>query len=239
VSEQARSRLCFALDYPDRQSAVSAARGVVEHVGVFKVGLELFVKEGPSVVADVVELGRPVFLDLKLHDIPATVAGAVRSAARLGVHYLTLHASGGPTMLAAAAEAAKGSTLRLLGVTVLTSMDDAELTSIGVSSSSADQVRRLAHLVSSAGLAGLVCSTAEVRDLRTLMGPDPVLVTPGIRPLGSDAGDQRRTGSPGEAVRDGASLLVVGRPIRNAKVPADAARAIVAEMAAALTEPGS
>jgi orotidine-5'-phosphate decarboxylase len=232
-----RAKLCFALDYPDAAAAIDAARLVREHVGVFKVGLELFLKEGPSVVSQVKSLGRQVFLDLKLHDIPATVAGAVRSALRLDVDDLTVHAAGGPAMLAAASEASSGSNLCLLGVTVLTSMDDAELRAIGVADPAGPQAARLAELVSSAQLGGLVCSPGEVGTLRRRLGGALTLVTPGIRPLGTALGDQKRTGTPAEAISAGASLLVVGRPIRSADDPADAARVICAEIAGAFASP--
>lgn len=234
MTQAALGRLCFALDYPDAASALAAARQVRAHVGVFKVGLELFLKEGPSVVTSVKDLGRGVFLDLKLHDIPATVAGAVRSALRLDVDYLTVHAAGGPAMLAAAVDACAGSKLCLLGVTVLTSMDDAELGAIGVADVASVHALRLAELARDAGLGGLVCSPAEVSALRQRLGDELTLVTPGIRPQGAALGDQKRTGTPAEAIAQGASLLVVGRPIRSAPDPSKAAQGIVAEIQRAL-----
>lgn len=231
-----RSRLAFALDYPSLAEAEAGARGVVESVGVLKVGLELFVAEGARAVALGSQLGASVFLDLKLHDIPETVERAVASAAQLGARYLTLHASGGPRMLEAAARRAQreGSGLELLAVTVLTSLDAADLEAVGVSTAPSEQVLRLARLATAQGIPGLVCSTAEVAALRRALGPKVLLVTPGIRPAGSAVGDQKRVGTPASALRDGSSLLVVGRPIRDAADPAAAARAILAEMDGAL-----
>ena len=184
----------------------------------------------------IVARGHSVFLDLKLHDIPNTVAGAVRSAATLGVRMLTVHAAGGPAMLAAARAALDGvsNPPELLAVTVLTSMDSAELNGIGLERSPADQVALLAQMGRNAGIRGFVCSPQEVASVRDLTGPEGVLVIPGIRPAGSAIGDQKRVASPAEALRRGASFLVVGRPITQAPDPAAAAEAIVAEMAEAL-----
>ncbi len=229
-----RSRLAFALDYPDLASARSGAERVHEAVGVLKVGLELFVREGPAAVRLGAELGCDIFLDLKLHDIPQTVDRAVGSACALGVRYLTLHATGGPAMLEAAARrvAKEGVPLQLLAVTVLTSLDTADLRAVGVSAPPGEQALRLARLCRRSGVHGLVCSPAEVGALRQELGAEAVLVTPGIRP-GSASDDQKRTGTPSEAIRAGASVLVVGRPIRDAADPLGAARAIADEIAAA------
>ncbi|MEB2312898.1 MAG: orotidine-5'-phosphate decarboxylase [Sorangiineae bacterium] len=234
----ARRRLAFALDYPSLAEARTGASRVREHAGVLKVGLELFVREGAPAVALGEQLGCEVFLDLKLHDIPETVERAVASACGLGARYLTLHAAGGPRMLEAAAGRAEreGTGLVLLAVTVLTSLDAADLAATGVSGSPAEQALRLARLARGAGIPGLVCSAAEVGALREALGPEPVLVTPGIRPSGASAGDQKRTGSPGGAIRAGSSLLVVGRPIRDAAEPAVAAQALVSEIAEALDD---
>jgi orotidine-5'-phosphate decarboxylase len=229
----ARSRLAFALDYPTLDAARDTAQRVRDAVGVLKVGLELFVREGPAAIALGTELGCDVFLDLKLHDIPETVERAVASAAAHGVRYLTLHAGGGPAMLERAAERARGSSLTLLAVTVLTSLDASDLERVGVRASPAEQARRLAQLGWSAGVKGFVCSTQEVAALRRELGPDAVLVTPGIRPAGPGGDDQKRTGTPASAIADGSSLLVVGRPIRDAADPAAAARAIADEIAGA------
>lgn len=232
----ARSRLAFPLDYPTLEQARRGAELVCGSVGVLKVGLELFVSEGPKSVALGRELGCEVFLDLKLHDIPETVERAVASAAALGVRFLTVHASGGPRMLEAAARRTEreNTGLVLLAVTVLTSLDSADLTATGVAGGAAEQALRLARLAQQSGVNGWVCSVAEVSRLRSELGPSAVLVTPGIRPSGAGGGDdQKRVGSPTEAIRAGSSLLVVGRPIRDAADPAAAALAVLREIAEA------
>jgi orotidine-5'-phosphate decarboxylase len=231
-----RERLAFALDYPTLAEAEAGAALVAEHVGVLKVGLELFVAEGAAAVKLGAKLGVSVFLDLKLHDIPETVERAVATAGQLGARFLTLHAQGGPRMLEAAAKRAdrEGAGLKLLAVTVLTSLDASDLQAIGVTATPSDHVLRLAKLATGLGIPGLVSSTAEVAALRAALGPDAVLVTPGIRPAGAAVGDQKRVGTPASALRDGSSLLVVGRPIRDAADPAAAARSILAEMGGAL-----
>ncbi|HEV8548171.1 MAG TPA: orotidine-5'-phosphate decarboxylase [Polyangiaceae bacterium] len=231
-----RDRLAFPLDYPTLDEARRGAERVVAHTGVLKVGLELFVREGPAAVRLGTELGAAIFLDLKLHDIPETVERAVASAAQFGVRYLTLHAAGGPRMLEAAAKrvARENASLTLLAVTVLTSLDDADLRAVGVSDATGPQALRLAKLAVAAGVPGLVCSAAEVRALREALGPEIVLVTPGIRLAdNTKADDQKRVGTPAGAIRDGSSLLVVGRPIRDAADPAAAARRILDEIASA------
>lgn len=234
--ESARQRLIVALDVP---SANSAMRLVAELEGTcswFKVGLELFVVAGPAVLEPIVGRGHNVFLDLKLHDIPNTVAGAVRSAAGLGVRMLTLHAGGGAAMLVAAKAALAGVAHppELLAVTVLTSMDPVQMNGIGVARSPAEQVELLAKTGLAAGIRGFVCSPQEVAAVRALTGPEGVLVIPGIRPEGAAVGDQKRVGGPAEALRLGASYLVVGRPITQAAKPAEAARGILEEMAEAV-----
>lgn len=231
----ARARLAYALDYPSLAEASRGARLVAPYAGVLKIGLELFVSEGPKAVRELGELGADLFLDLKLHDISKTVERAVGSACQLGVRYLTIHCSGGPGMLEAAARRAQaeGTGLCLLGVTVLTSLDAADLRAVGVEASPADQAERLALLARDSGLGGLVCSAEEVERLRATVGPDLVLVTPGIRPAGADVGDQKRTATPASALRRGSSLLVVGRPIRDAADPAAAAEALLQEIASA------
>jgi orotidine-5'-phosphate decarboxylase len=231
-----RDRLAFPLDYPTLVDARRGAERVVASAGVLKVGLELFVREGPPAVRLGEELGAAVFLDLKLHDIPETVERAVASAAGFGVRYLTLHAAGGPRMLEAAARRAEreNAALTLLAVTVLTSLDDADLRATGCNDGTGAQALRLAKLATGCGIRGLVCSAAEVRQLRTALGPEVVLVTPGIRPQDSAGGDdQKRVGTPAGAIRDGSSVLVVGRPIRDAADPALAARRILDEITAA------
>lgn len=236
----ARARLAFPLDYPTLDQARRGAERVRASAGVLKVGLELFVSEGPKSVTLGSELGCDVFLDLKLHDIPETVERAVASAAGLGVRYLTLHGSGGPRMLEAAARRVEreNTGLILLAVTVLTSLDATDLERTGVPDSPTVQALRLARLAQECGIRGLVCSVAEVSDLRRELGPSAVLVTPGIRPSGgSGSDDQKRTGTPAGAIRAGSSLLVVGRPIRDAADPAAAAHAVLREIAEASGEP--
>lgn len=228
-----KSRLAFALDYPTLAEARAGAERVRGAVGVVKVGLELFVREGPAAVAIGRELGCEVFLDLKLHDIPETVDRAVASAAAFGVRYLTVHAAGGRRMLEQAARRAEGTGTTLLAVTVLTSLDARDLTDTGVTAAPSEQALRLARLATSSGIPGLVCSVGEVAELRATLGPQVVLVTPGIRPSGAGGDDQKRVGRPGDAIRAGSSLLVVGRPIRDAADPLAVARSIVAEIAEA------
>jgi orotidine-5'-phosphate decarboxylase len=238
--EQARKRLIVALDVPDAASAAKLVDRLEDTCQWFKVGLELFVAAGPAVVEPLIARGHSVFLDLKFNDIPNTVAGAVRSAAALGARMLTLHASGGPAMLAAAQAALEGleNPPELLAVTVLTSMDTAQLKAIGIDRSAARQVNVLAQMGLAAGMRGFVCSPQEVAALRALTGPDGVLVIPGIRPAGAEIGDQKRIATPADALRLGASYLVVGRPITQVPDPAEAAEAILKEMAEAL-EPQS
>jgi orotidine-5'-phosphate decarboxylase len=196
--------------------------------------MELYYAGGNPLLETLRSRGYSIFLDLKLHDIPNTVAGGIRSVAKAGAELLTVHAGGGATMLAAAAEAAQASGApRLLAVTVLTSMDAVELKSAGVCSTLAEQVLRLARLAKSAGINGMVCSAEEVASLRVELGPEALLVVPGIRPAGSDLNDQRRIATPAEAIASGASMLVVGRPITQAADPAQAVRSIVEEIEAA------
>jgi orotidine-5'-phosphate decarboxylase len=233
---EARNRLIVALDVSDAASAAALVSRLEGTCQWFKVGLELFVAAGPAVIEPLLNRGHSVFLDLKFHDIPNTVAGAVRSAASLGVQMMTLHAAGGPAMLAAAQAALSDlpSPPQLLGVTVLTSMDQSQLSAIGIPASPAAQVERLARLGLDAGIRGFVCSPQESARLRALTGPEGILVVPGIRPTGSDTADQKRIATPAEALRNGASYLVVGRPITQALDPAAAAAAIQTEMSTAL-----
>jgi orotidine-5'-phosphate decarboxylase len=197
---------------------------VAPHVGGIKLGLEFFTAQGPRGVKAVAALGLPIFLDLKLHDIPNTVAGAVREVAKLGVAMLTLHASGGRAMLEAAAAAAAGAACRpwLLGITVLTSLDAADLAATGIACAPDEQALRLARLAMDAGLDGLVCSPLEIAGLRQTLGPVPRIVVPGIRPAaGGD--DQKRTMAPAQALALGADTPAIGRPITRAAAPATAA----------------
>ena len=234
--ELARERLIVALDVPDARAAMRIVAELEGTCKWFKVGLELFVAEGPGVLEPLVGRGHNVFLDLKLHDIPNTVAGAVKSAAGLGVRMLTVHAGGGPAMLAAAKSALAGvhNPPELLAVTVLTSMDAAQLHSVGADRAPAAQVELLAKMGLEAGIRGFVCSPQEVAAVRGITGPEGVLVIPGIRPAGTAIGDQKRIAGPAEALQLGASYLVVGRPITQAPKPVEAARAILEEMAEAL-----
>ncbi len=234
--EEARKRLIVALDVPDAASALTFVGQLEKTCQWFKVGLELFIAAGPAVIEPLVARGHSVFLDLKLHDIPNTVARAVRSASGMGVKMLTLHAAGGPAMLAAARNALDGvaGPPELLAVTVLTSMDQAQVNATGLDRSPAMQVELLARMGIDSGIRGFVCSPQEVAGLRALTGPEGVLVVPGIRPEGSASGDQKRIATPSIALRQGASYLVVGRPIIQAPDPAEAAEAILNEMAQAL-----
>jgi orotidine-5'-phosphate decarboxylase len=230
-SAQVSNPIIVALDLPDGPRALDLAKAVRPHVGAYKVGKELFVAEGPALVREIAALERGVFLDLKFHDIPNTVAGAVASAVRLGVSMLTVHAAGGRAMMEAARQAAETTAANLgrpapliLAVTVLTSMDSASLAEIGVPHPVEDQVERLALLAAAAGLRGLVCSAQEAPRLRKLLPTDFQLVTPGIR-LPTDAvGDQKRVLGPREAIAAGSTWLVVGRPIYAAADPVEAAR---------------
>jgi orotidine-5'-phosphate decarboxylase len=223
------SRICAALDGPGWAEVEPFARAVAPHVGMLKVGLELFAAEGPAAVRAAVALGRPAFLDLKLHDIPNTVEGAARSAARSGAALLTVHAAGGAEMVRAAVRGA-GPGVRVLAVTVLTSLDAAGLEAIGLLGPAESAVVRLARLAVGAGAGGLVCSPHEVAAVRAAVGPGPLLVVPGVRPPGAEKGDQARVATPAEAVRAGADVVVIGRPLRLAADPARAAREIAATL---------
>ena len=221
--------IAVALDAPDVETAARWANAVQRYVSVLKVGLELFCKQGPSVV-DVVRggTGLDLFLDLKLHDIPNTVAGAARSVAELAPTYLTVHAAGGVDMVRAAVESLPHT--RVAGVTVLTSLSDADLDAVGLRGPSRDAVRRLAVLAVRGGARALVCSPHEVADVRREVGPEITLITPGVRPAGTDVGDQSRVATPERTLADGADLLVIGRPITGADDPGAAAAAIAATL---------
>jgi len=227
-----RQRLIVALDV----STAAAARKIVAAVGdsalAYKVGMQLYTAEGPSIVRELAGSGRRVFLDLKYHDIPNTVGAAVSEAAQLGVSMLTVHASGGGKMLRAAVEAAHAikPEVLVLGVTVLTSLDDVDLGKIGLRGGVLDQVLRLAALALSNGCKGVVASALEAAALRKEFGRDFVIVTPGVRSAGSGPNDQARIVTPAEAIAAGASHIVVGRPITEAADPASEARAILGQM---------
>ena len=232
-----RDRIVAALDVPDPAAAAALAGRLAGHVGMYKVGLELFVAHGRAALDAVRPFGLPIFLDLKLHDIPHTVEAAARAAGALGATLVTVHASGGSEMIAAArrglsagAAAAGAAAPKLLAVTVLTSLAAGDLHALGFAGTPAEVALRLARLAVKAGADGLVCSPEEVAHLRRELGPAPLLVVPGIRPAGAAAGDQRRTGTPRAAVQAGASHIVIGRPLRDAPDPAAAADAIAADV---------
>jgi orotidine-5'-phosphate decarboxylase len=220
---QARDRLVVALDRSERDEILRLVDALRGSVGMFKLGLQAFIANGPSIVREVVARGEKVFLDLKVHDIPNTASHAVAEVATLGASITTVHAGGGPAMLRACAQPE----LLVLAVTVLTSLDEHELAAIGFDSSPVATAVRFAQLAKSAGLRGVVASPLEIEAIRIACGDDFTILTPGIRPEGSDRGDQRRTMTPAEAVSGGADYIVVGRPITGAESPRDAARAIV------------
>jgi orotidine-5'-phosphate decarboxylase len=227
-----RSRLIVALDVPDRGAALSAVEKLAGRVGYFKIGLELFVSEGPELVREIRERGEGVFLDLKLHDIPNTVAAAIRAAARLDVQMITVHAAGGAAMLEAARAGAESwaAPPLLLGVTALTSLSEDDTRRIGVHETIETWVDRLADLACQARLTGLVASPWELPHLRQKFRGQMKLVVPGIRPSGVSSDDQRRTAVPADAIRAGADYLVVGRPILQAPDPQRAADLIAKEI---------
>jgi len=234
----ALNRLAVALDLSERDAIVGMARSLVGHCGIVKLGLEAFTAHGPALVREVAALGMPVFLDLKLHDIPNTVERAARNAGALGAAMVTVHAAGGEAMLRAAVAGVRAGARNreeppvVLAVTVLTSLDDAALERLGVPGGAAGRVRAWAELAQRAGCGGVVCSPLEAAALRAERGPGFLLVTPGIRPAGGNAADQRRVATPAAAVAAGADILVVGRPITAAADPVAAAEAIVAELCA-------
>ena len=226
-----RPHLIVALDVDTLAEAEALLGRIGPDVLWFKVGKQLFTRHGPAAVALLKDHGRKVFLDLKFHDIPNTVAQAVRSAAAIGADLTNVHAGGGPAMLRAAAAAARESGVLLTAVTVLTSMDRAELAAVGLDLEPARQVLRLACLARDCGVPGVVCSPLEIGIIREACGPDFVLVVPGIRPAGAGQDDQKRIMTPAQAAAAGTDFVVVGRPITAAKDPAAAARAVLAELA--------
>jgi orotidine-5'-phosphate decarboxylase len=229
-----RQRLIVALDVPSAAAAHKIVAAVGDSAFCYKVGMQLYTAEGPQLVRDLVTSGRRVFLDLKYHDIPNTVAAAVTEAARLGVSMLTVHASGGGRMLraATAAAAAVDSSLMVLAVTVLTSLDDQDLDNLGVHGRVQDQVLRLAALAVASGCQGIVASAREASELRSELAEEFTIVTPGVRPAGVQHGDQARVVTPAEAIAAGATHIVVGRPITEAADPGSAARVILSEISA-------
>lgn len=227
--KNARERIIVAFDLPEAGAAVELARELSEEISFFKIGLQLYTAAGPEIVRAIAATGAKVFLDLKLHDIPNTVAKAVAAAGQLGVAMLTIHLSGGRRMVEAAVRECPAGML-LLGVTVLTSSDDATLRETGVDSNVETQTLRLAKLGENVGIRGLIASPQEVRALRTNLGGQMTIITPGVRPAGSEAGDQKRFTTPRQAIENGADYLVIGRPITADPDPRAATRRIVNEL---------
>lgn len=234
-----KDKLIVALDLPDGATALEMARTLRGQVGWVKVGMTLYYAEGPQIVRELRAMGFKVFVDLKLNDIPHQVEGACRTLTRIGADMFTVHASGGRAMLeaavsatAAAAEKFRIPRPQVIAVTVLTSLDDAALAEIGVATGAAGAVATLAQVARAAGCDGVVCSPNEAAAMRALLGPDALVVTPGIRPAGEDAGDQARTATPASALEAGASHLVVGRPVTGAADPVGAVKSILKEMSA-------
>jgi orotidine-5'-phosphate decarboxylase len=229
---KARERLIVALDVPTADAARAFVDRLSGHVGLFKVGSQLFTAAGPDLVHEITTRGERVFLDLKYHDIPNTVAGAIASAARLGVSLVDVHGLGGRAMMEAAVGALPAMGTRLLAITILTSHDEESLGQVGLSGDLRDSVRRLALLAKEAEVDGVVASPHEVSVIREACGPGFCIVTPGIRPAGGESHDQARAATPAAALRAGADYLVVGRPITQATDPEAAAAAILREMEA-------
>ncbi len=233
MTVSAKEKIIVAVDAPDASSALRLVEPLASEGCLFKIGLQLFTAEGPSIVSKLQSTGARIFLDLKFHDIPNTAREAVHSAVRLGVDMTTIHLCGGPQMVSESVAAAKGSSTLVLGVSVLTSMDDESLRAVGVPLTAEEQVLHLAEMGLRCGLRGIVASPREIRPLREKFGNSLVIVTPGVRPVGSDVGDQKRIMTPGDAMRAGADYLVIGRPITGAPSPLESLRAIAAEMQAA------
>ena len=229
------AEVIVALDVNNRQEAVEKVKAIGDSIGFYKIGLELFSAEGPDVVKAVKDLGKRIFLDLKLHDIPRTVERAVKSGARLGVDLMTIHSVGGKAMIKAAADAAAefgANGPKILAVTVLTSLDQNDLADVGiVNRTPAEQVMAMAKFATDNGAHGLVCSPKEVGALSKALKAGTLFITPGVRPAGSAVGDQKRVATPAEAVRDGSTHLVIGRPILAAPDPVAAAKEILASIA--------
>ncbi len=252
LTERARQKLILALDFPSLDSAFQLAQALSELIGIFKINIHLFTAEGPAAIGELRQLGPEIFLDLKFHDIPNTVAGAVSAAVGLpGVRLLDVHTLGGLEMMRAAAKARDESALpkaqrpKLLGITILTSMDNSSLRKVGISGTASGRAVKLAQLARQAGLDGVVASPHEVRAIRRACGKDFLIVVPGVRPeAGKRSGisgkrkkdDQARVATPAEAIRAGADYLVIGRPITAAPDPEAAARAILEEIASALPQ---
>ncbi len=235
LPKEPKDRIIFPLDFPDSNSALKYVEILKSHVGLFKVGLELFVKEGPGILNAIAKAGKAkIFLDLKFHDIPETVKGAMKSANALGAEFITVHCDEGKRLLNAAVETASGKT-KVLAVTVLTSLSKESLKEMGMREDIQDPLKLVLHrarIAKSAGCAGIVCSGQEAESVRKEFGKDFIIVTPGIRPSWSviNNDDQQRITTPSDAIKSGADYIVVGRPIRTAKDPADAAKRIAEEI---------
>jgi orotidine-5'-phosphate decarboxylase len=217
--------VAVALDVSSGEEAIRLARAVSPYVGAFKVGLELLSGPGPVLVSAMAELGKPVFCDAKLHDIPNTVERAAANLARAGARWITVHAAGGPAMFEAAVRGASSANAGILAISVLTSMSGSDLAAVGMGDSIGKQVSRMTRLARDGGAEGVVCAVKELGDVAQV-APDLMRVTPGIRPAGSSPDDQARVATPSEALERGADLLVIGRPITGASDPAKAAEAI-------------
>jgi orotidine-5'-phosphate decarboxylase len=239
MSSIAKEKIIVALDVPDMASAVSLVDELGETISWVKVGLQLFTAEGPPIVRAMKVRGLKVFLDLKFHDIPHTALEAVRSAVALDANMVTIHLGGGSAMVRSALEASKDSSLLVLGVTVLTSLDDEQLHEIGIERTAGQQVLELVALGQRSGLRGVVCSPLEIAALRSKFGNSLTIVTPGVRPEGSRSDDQRRVMTPAEAVHAGADYLVIGRPITAAASPRQAAARIAEEITESLSRGNS
>ncbi|MCE5203744.1 MAG: orotidine-5'-phosphate decarboxylase [Actinomycetia bacterium] len=229
-----REKIIVALDMPEKEAALDMARSLKGHVPWVKIGMTLFYSEGPDIIREMRGLGFKVFVDLKMHDIPHQVSGACRVLVRAGADMFTVHASGGRAMLEAAVQETKSAASRfrvappgVIAVTVLTSLDDAGLAEIGIQRTSAEEVMTLGTLAWETGCDGVVCSPAEATAIRGVFGEQGLVITPGVRPAWAEAGDQARVATPAEAIAAGASHLVIGRPITQAPVPAEAVRRIV------------
>lgn len=227
-------RVCLALDFATRREVVNAAKRFGGRVAWLKIGLEAFVAEGPSLVSECAGFSSRVFLDLKLHDIPHTVSRAVAAAARSGAAMINVHASGGREMMRAAREAADGSGMRVIAVTLLTSLDTAALSDLPMAGHPEGIARRLASLARVCGLDGVVCAASDLEAIRAACGPGFLTVVPGIRPAGAPAADQKRVATPAAAIAAGADLLVVGRPVTAAPDPEAALSALLSEIESAL-----
>ena len=222
-----KDQIILALDVPTAEEALVWMDRMKSHIGCFKIGLQLFCAYGPELVRQASELGTPVFLDLKLHDIPNTVASAIKSLDGLDIKFLTIHTQGGPAMMEAARNAIGDNPTQLLGVTILTSLDDPQVSALGYSNNASDQAIHLAQMAGQSGLDGFVCSPLEAAAIRKAVPGIQALVTPGVRPAGADQGDQSRVTTPEQAISNGATHLVIGRPILKAENPEAVAESLL------------